>query len=357
MTTLATRFRFARGSFMLDVDLDIPGGVTGILGPSGAGKTTFLRLIAGLERAPNSAVRLGERTWEQRSPRIFVSTHDRGIGFVFQEPSLFPHLNVRHNLEYGWKRTPATARTTSWDQAIDLLDLSPLLDRAPSTLSGGEGQRVAIARALLTGPTLLCLDEPLANIDPEQRHDVLSYLERVPTEINIPVIYVSHNREEVVRLVDYLVLLRDGSVEAQGPLDEVLADLASPLARARDAGVVLTGRVVAHDAAYALTTLDVGGAELVVSRIDLAAGRDARVRVAARDVSIALERPASTSILNVLPGEVAELADANGGQVVVRIKVGDHYLLSRITKKSADRLALSPTTKVFAQIKGVAVVR
>ena len=357
MTTLATRFRFARDSFTLDVDLEFPGGVTGILGPSGAGKTTFLRLIAGLERAPNSAVRLGERVWEQRSPSIFVSTHDRGIGFVFQEPSLFSHLNVRRNLQYGWKRTSAQARTTSWDQAIDLLDLSPLLDRAPSTLSGGEGQRVAIARALLTGPRLLCLDEPLANIDPEQRHDVLTYLERVPAEIDVPVVYVSHNREEVVRLVDYLVVMRDGTVEAKGPLDEVLVNLASPLARARDAGVVLTGSIVAHDDAYALTTLDIGGAELVVSRIDQPIGDHARVRVAARDVSITLERPASTSILNVLSGEIAELAEAQGEQVVVRIGVGHTSLLSRITRKSADRLALAPGANVFAQIKGVAVVR
>ncbi len=357
MTALATRFHFTRDSFTLDVDLELPSGVTGILGPSGAGKTTFLRLIAGLERTNDAAVRFGERVWDGQTPRIFVPTHDRGIGFVFQEASLFPHLNVRRNLEYGWKRTPADARTTSWNQAIDLLDLEALLDRAPSALSGGERQRVAIARALLAGPALLCLDEPLANVDQEQRHDVLTYLERVPMEINIPVIYVSHNREEVVRLADYIVLMRNGSVEARGPLDEVLSDLASPLARARDAGVVLTGRIIDHDEAYALTTLDVGGAELVVSRIDQPIGGETRVRIAARDVSIALERPLSTSILNVLSGEITELQDAAEGQIVVRLKVGSHYMLSRITKKSVDRLALAPGTRVFVQIKGIAVVR
>lgn len=357
MTTLATRFHFTRDSFTLDVDLELPSGVTGILGPSGAGKTTFLRLIAGLERTNDAAVRFGERVWDGQTPRVFVPTHDRGIGFVFQEASLFPHLDVRRNLEYGWKRTPADARTTTWNQAIDLLDLEALLDRAPSALSGGERQRVAIARALLAGPALLCLDEPLANVDQEQRHEVLTYLERVPMEINIPVIYVSHNREEVVRLVDYIVLMRNGSVEAKGPLDEVLSDLASPLARARDAGVVLTGRIIAHDEAYALTTLDVGGAELVVSRIDQPIGGETRVRVAARDVSLALERPVSTSILNVLPGKVAELQDAADGQIVVRLEVGNHHMLSRITRKSADRLALVPGTRVFVQIKGIAVVR
>jgi len=357
MSALATRFRFTRDSFTLDVDLELPSGVTGILGPSGAGKTTFLRLIAGLERTNDAAVRFGERVWDGQDPRIFVPTHDRGIGFVFQEASLFPHLDVRRNLEYGWRRTPVNARTTSWHQAIDLLDLGPLLDRAPSALSGGERQRVAIARALLAGPTLLCLDEPLANVDQEQRHDVLTYLERVPQEIDIPVIYVSHNREEVVRLVDYIVLLRRGSVEAKGPLDEVLADLASPLARARDAGVVLTGRIIAHDDTYALTTLGVGGAELIVSHIDQPVGGEARVRVAARDVSLALERPVSTSILNVLPGEVAELQDTTDGHVVVRLKVGGHHMLSRITRKSVDRLALAPGTRVFVQIKGIAVVR
>ncbi len=357
MIALATRFHFARDSFTLDVDLELPGGVTGILGPSGAGKTTFLRLIAGLERANDSAVRFGDRVWDRQTPRTFVPTHDRGIGFVFQEPSLFPHLDVRGNLEYGWKRTPVATRTTSWDKAIDLLDLKALLDRAPSALSGGERQRVAIARALLAGPTLLCLDEPLANVDQEQRHDVLTYLERVPAEIKIPVIYVSHNREEVVHLVDYIVLMRNGLVEAKGPLDEVLADLASPLARARDAGVVLTGRVITHDEAYSLTTLDVGGAELLVSGIDQPIGGETRVRVAARDVSLALERPVSTSILNVLPGEVVELQDATDGQMMVRLKVGRNHLLSTITRKSADRLALAPGARVFAQIKGVAVVR
>ena len=282
MTALATRFHFTRDAFTLDVDLKLPSGVTGILGPSGAGKTTFLRLIAGLERANDAAVRFGDLVWDHPTPRIFVPTHERGIGFVFQEASLFPHLDVRRNLEYGWKRTPVDARTTSWDQAIELLDLDALLDRAPSALSGGERQRVAIARALLAGPTLLCLDEPLANVDQEQRHDVLTYLERVPMEINIPVIYVSHNREEVARLADYLVVMKNGSIETAGPLADVLTDLEFSVAHARDAGAVITGTVIAQDEQYALTTLSIGDAELVVARIDRPLGSTARVRIAAR---------------------------------------------------------------------------
>ncbi len=357
MTALAARFRFARDGFTLDVDLDLPSGVTGILGPSGAGKTTLLRLVAGLERCRDGDVQLGERVWQRRGERQFTPTHDRGIGFVFQEPSLFPHLDVRRNLAYGWKRTPVDARHLAFDDAVDLLDLANLMDRGADRLSGGERQRVAIARALLAGPELLCFDEPLANVDPEQRHDVLGFLERVPSEVAVPLIYVSHNREEVTRLADFLVLLRDGRVEASGPVASALTDLDTPLAHAGDAGVVLVGRIEAHDDGDGLSTLVVGDRQLLVSRIDRSIGESVRVRVAARDVSIALERAASTSILNILDATVSKVAPTASGQVTVQLQIGRETILARITKRSVIRLGLVPGRKVYAQIKGVAVVR
>ncbi|MEQ9103436.1 MAG: molybdenum ABC transporter ATP-binding protein [Rhodothermales bacterium] len=353
--SIVARFRIDRGEFSLEVDFTVPGrGVTAIFGPSGCGKTTLLRAIAGLEPAPGGYLKVGETLWQ--GPDTFLAPHERPIGYVFQEPSLFAHLDVRRNLEYGLKRLGASRRRVSLDQAITLLGIGHLLARRPDQLSGGEQQRVAMARALAVSPSLLLLDEPLAALDAPRKAEVLPYLESLHRELDIPVLYVSHARQEVARLADHMMLMADGRMKASGGVHDLFSRLDLDLARGADAETVISAVVGAHDETYGLTYVEFPGGRFAVAGKPLPLGSPVRLQVLARDVSLTLERPSRTSILNIFPATVEELGNEDGAQVTVRVKLGSVPLLSRITRKSAAELDLHPGAPVFAQVKSVALL-
>ncbi len=353
--SVSGRFFLQRKDFCLDVGFRLPGrGITALFGPSGCGKTTLLRVLAGLEPGARGHLQVGEETWQDEN--IFLPPHRRALGYVFQEPSLFAHLNVRGNIEYGLRRLPAGRRKPSLDRVVALLGLASLLDRKPHELSGGEQQRVAIARALAVDPDLLLLDEPLAALDEMRKAEILPWLESLHRELAIPVLYVSHAREEVARLADQLLLLEAGRLQAAGPVDELFARLDLPLAHRPDAETIIETRVAGHDVAYELSWLDFSGGRFLLARNHLPEGARVRLQVKANDVSITLTRQQGTSILNIFPAVVEAIADDDAAKVMVRLKLGDQLLLCRITRKSAADLELVPGKAVFAQVKSVALL-
>jgi molybdate transport system ATP-binding protein len=357
MSDIEARFAMRLGAFPLDAAFTAPGrGVTALYGDSGSGKTSVLRCLAGLEHAPRGLLRVNGSWWQDEEQRHFLPTHMRPIGYVFQEPSLFPHLSVRANLEYGQRRVPEDRRRVAFDQAVTLLGVSPLLDRGPARLSGGERQRVAIARALLTSPRLLLMDEPLSALDARSKADILPYLERLHAELSIPVIYVSHAPEEVARLADHVVFMQDGRVRAQGPLAELMTRLDLPLARGDAAEAVIEAVVGAHDEEFHLTYLDFAGGRITVPREDLTVGTRARLRIYARDVSLVLAPQSGSSILNVFPVRVTDLAEERPGQVIVQLDAAGAPLLARVTTKSVAQLGLARGAHIYAQVKGMALL-
>ena len=356
---IAARLVLARpGGFTLDVDLQLPGrGVTALFGPSGCGKTTCLRAIAGLARAEPGRVVVNGEVWQDDGQRIWRPTHQRALGYVFQEASLFEHLSVRGNIDYGRKRTPRERPTVALDQAVDLLGIAHLMDRRPHALSGGERQRVAMARALATGPRLLLMDEPLAALDGERKAEVLPYLERLHQALDIPVLYVSHAIDEVARLAAHMVLMQDGRVLASGRTEDMLVRLDLPLAHGDAAASVVEGTVLRHDAADHITTVQFAGGQLLLaSATARPAGEPVRLRIQARDVSLTLAEQVDTSILNILPATVVQVSDDSPGQCMVALDAGPTRLLARVTQRSAVALALEPGQRVYAQVKGVAIV-
>ena len=352
------RLHLAHPGFTLDVDLQLPGrGVTALFGPSGCGKTTCLRAIAGLTRAQPGRVEVNGDIWQDDAQRIWRATHERGLGYVFQEASLFDHLSVRGNIAYGQKRTPPARRAVALEQAVELLGIGPLMERKPPALSGGERQRVAMARALATSPRLLLMDEPLAALDAQRKAEVLPYLETLHRALDIPVLYVSHAIDEVARLAETMVLMQAGRALAQGPTSELIARLDLPLAHGDTAATVIEGRVAQHDAHDHVTTVAFGGGQLLlVSPGAHAVGDPVRLRIQARDVSLALAPPQGTSILNILPATVVQLAQDSPGQLMVALDAGTARLLARVTQRSATALALAPGKAVYAQVKGIAIV-
>lgn len=357
MTGIRGRFRMRLGDFKLDVDFHLPGvGITALFGPSGAGKTAVLRCIAGLERAPGAYLEVNGERWHDDAAGLFLPTHRRQLGYVFQEANLFPHLSVRRNLEYGWKRIPMSDRQVAFDQAAELLGVARLLDRSPARLSGGERQRVAIARALLTSPRLLLMDEPLAALDRGSKAEILPYLERMHEELSIPMLYVSHVPEEVARLADHMVLLEHGKVRAAGALFETISRLDLPLAHGDGAMTVIQAAVAGHDEQFRLTHLDFAGGRFFVARQPWPPGHPIRVRIHARDVSLTLRHQEHTSILNIFPVTVEELSEDNPSQFMVRVSAGGTPLLARVTRKSAAALGLRPGLEVYAQVKSVALM-
>ena len=354
MSRLEARFVLQRrGGFRLDIDLSLPGaGVSVLFGPSGCGKTTVLRCLAGLAQAEEGHLRLGERCWQDSETGRWVPTHRRPIGYVFQEASLFPHLSVAGNLAFARKRGAEPDGDDG--DLIDLLGIGPLMTRRPAQLSGGERQRVAIARALATAPRVVLMDEPLAALDGARKAEILPFLERLHRELAVPVVYVTHSMDEVVRLADWLVVMADGQAVSTGPVTEVLSDVASSLASSDDASVALDAEVVGHDAEYGLSRLDVDGVELWIAGLERPLGTRLRIRIHARDVSVALFRPDGSSITNILPSVVEALAPAGAHQCTVRLRMGNGArLLARLTRRSCDLLALAPGAVVYAQIKGV----
>jgi molybdate transport system ATP-binding protein len=314
MSELAGRFRLARGAFSLDVEIRAPAsGITAVFGPSGAGKTTLLRCVAGLEPAAGGWLEIGGERWQDEATGLFLPPHRRAVGYVFQEPVLFAHLSVRRNLEYGLRRTPSGGRRVSFAEAVAWLGLEPLLARHPQSLSGGEKQRVAIGRALLVSPRLLLMDEPLAALDAGARGEIFPYLERLHAELSIPVLYVSHSPAEVMRLADHILLLAAGRLRAAGPLHELATRLdLLPWAPEAELGAVIEARVAEHDERFALTHFDFAGGRLSLPRQPYPLGSRQRVRVLARDVSLALDYPRRTSVLNVFAARILEIGELDG---------------------------------------------
>lgn len=353
--SIQARFKIDRGDFLLDVDLHIPErGITALFGPSGCGKTTLLRTIAGLEPNHGGYLKVGDDVWQDE--HRFLPPHRRPVGYVFQEASLFDHLTVRRNLEYGLKRVPKDDRKVSLDQAVELLDIAHLLNRKPVQLSGGEQQRVAIARALAVSPAMLLMDEPLAALDQARKQEILPYLESLQRELDIPLLYVSHSRDEVARLAHHLVLLEAGQIQATGTVSDVFSRLDLSLAHRPDTETLIEATVAGHDAAFQLSFLDFPGGRFTVASDRLPLGSPARLQVLARDVSLTLQHQSETSILNIFPATVDKLAAEGKAQTTVRVMIGSVPLLCRITRKSAVDLGLKPGLAVYAQVKSVALL-
>jgi molybdate transport system ATP-binding protein len=353
MSANRVRVVLPREPFTLDVDLQLPAhGITGIFGASGSGKTSILRCVAGLETPRPGIVQVAGETWQDE--RVFVPPWQRRTGYVFQDAALFPHLDVRGNLEFARKRSGTHAPL---DAAIELLGIAALLDRRPHTLSGGERQRVAIARAIASGPRLLLLDEPLAALDIARRGEILPWLLRLRGELSLPMLYVTHSVDEVARLADTIVLLDRGRVVASGAAPEVLSRIDASAMFGDEAGALLEGRVAQRDERWQLAQVAFDGGALWLRDTGLAVGRGVRLRVLARDVSIATAEPRGSSIQNILPATVEDAApDAHPSQVMVRLRCGGCVLLARITARAADALALAPGQHVWAQVKSVALV-
>jgi molybdate transport system ATP-binding protein len=356
MKGIQARFRLAWPGFTLEVDLDLPGqGVTALFGHSGSGKTTLLRCIAGLERAPQGRLVVDGEVWQ--GDGRWWPAHRRPIGYVFQEASLFPHLSVRDNLVYGLRRIP-DAQKQPLEPILELLGIGHLLARKPDHLSGGERQRVGIARALVLRPQLLLMDEPLAALDLQRKQEILPYLERLHDELAIPVLYVTHSPDEVTRLADHLVVLEGGKAIASGPLAETLARLDLPIRLGEDVGAVLDARVAEVSQPWHLARVEFAGGSLWTRDEGLAVGRRVRVRILARDVSLAREQPSASSIQNVLPGTVDAMADdEHPGLLLVRLQVGGSLLVARLTKRAAAALEVAVGQPLWVQVKSVALMK
>lgn len=365
---LQCRFHLQRGGFTLSVEMDANlQGITALFGPSGSGKTTLLRCLAGLERAENGFMRLGDQTWQTPNPPHFLPLWQRSVGIVFQDGRLFNHLTVAGNLAFAQQRAshripPDSAQGTmptrhEMEELIGILALDDLLHRRPDQLSGGERQRVAIARALLTAPALLLMDEPLASVDSASKHAILAYIKQLHPRWGRPIFYVSHDMGEIMSLADQLIFLEAGRIVEQGPIHLLATRLDRPLAHTAEAGALIEATVVAHDTDFHLTRLAfAAGLEMALpSTTPLAVGTSVRVRILARDVSLALEAPAHTSILNIFPAHVLAVQEENPAQVMVKLDLAGVPLLARITRKSCARLALQPGLPLFAQVKSVAL--
>ncbi|MCK5877179.1 MAG: molybdenum ABC transporter ATP-binding protein [Candidatus Marithrix sp.] len=348
------KFYFKQGDFLLDVDFKIPGhGVTAIFGASGSGKTTLLRCIAGLERAKFGFLQVNGYCWQSKSK--FIPTYKRPLGYVFQEASLFSHLSVKQNLQYGLKRTPPKQHKVIFSEVVELLGISYLLERNPNNLSGGEKQRVAIARALLTSPKLLLMDEPMTALDDNSKAEILPYLERLHTELSIPILYITHTIAEVMRLADNVLLIDKGKLIGNSTLAKILTRLDLPLAHMYEAGVVIEAKVVEHDEEFHLTYVKFSGGILSLGREDLSLGTEVRVVLNARDISLALENEVNSSILNTFRATILEMTEESPGQLMVKLDIANTLLLTRITKKSWTLLNLQVGMLVYARVKSVAL--
>jgi molybdate transport system ATP-binding protein len=348
---ISVRYRLQRSDFSLDMDADIPmRGITGVFGESGAGKTALLRCIAGLERGAEGRLVIADEVWQDDT--ISRPVHDREIGYVFQEPRLFAHLNVRQNIEYGQRR--GRRGEVGFDEAVELLGLRDLLNRRVDTLSGGEAQRVAIARALLRSPRVMLMDEPIAALDRARRDEILPFLDRLHSALSIPVIYVSHSIEEVIRLCDYLLVMERGRIIAAGDIQEVLLRADLPLLGGEEAGAIIHARAIDCDIGDGLTKIDFDGIEMWVPGV-YEAGSPLRLRIRANDVSLCREDSGASTVLNVLPASIESIRDDGESCALMQLAVGSGYILARVTRRSRNALNLEPGDRVLAQIKSVAV--
>jgi molybdate transport system ATP-binding protein len=356
---LSFRFRLRFGDFKLALAHDMAlAGIIALFGHSGSGKTSVLRVLAGLEKRADGYVSFDGETWQAPPPDpVFLPPYERAIGYVFQDARLFPHLTVAGNLAFADTRSRARPNGTDYDTVVAQFDLQPLLERRPGSLSGGERQRAAVARALLTRPRLLLMDEPLSAIDMRRKSEILPYIAKLPREFGVPVIYVTHSVDEVAYLADTMIVLSKGRKVADGPVAETLARLDLGPATGRfEAGVVLEARIFDHDEVYQLTRVDVGGTSLFVPLVKAAPGASVRLRVRARDVALATKRPEGISSRNVLPGTIVEIAEEpETAFAETLVEVHGGRIRARVTRQAVRELGLDVGKPVFAVIKSIAL--
>jgi len=353
--TLSFNARHRLGSFTLDASFTADKGVTALFGRSGSGKTSVMRIIAGLTKPDEGRIELDGAVLADRQKRIFTPAHKRRFGYVFQEARLFPHLSVEQNLHYGRWFSGAGSDAAATSHVIEMLGIGTLLQRRPEKLSGGEKQRVAIGRALLSSPRLLLMDEPLAALDEARKAEIIPYLERLRDETTIPILYVSHSVSEVSRLADQVVVMKDGRIDAAGPASDILSQPAfSTYLERREAGSILSGTVEAFDAAHRLATVRLGQTALQVPAQSAEPGKAVRVHIPARDVMLATVRPEGLSALNILEGHVTSMALADG-MALVQVACSGTLIQSRVTGLSIERLSLEAGSPVFAIVKSAAL--
>ena len=351
---LKAAFKVDYPGFNLDIDLQLPAsGITVVFGPSGSGKTTLLRCIAGLEKSGKMEI-AGQVLQDENT---FIPVNLRAIGMVFQESRLFPHLNVRDNLLYGYMRTPVNSRRLHLEDIGRVLSLEKLFERSIDKLSGGEKQRVALGRALLTSPKLLLMDEPLAALDTQRKTEIIPFIRKVEKELSIPIIYVTHSMSEVLQLVDTMVILKDGKVVKYGPVGKVFSDIQLRESIGDEhSGAVLDTTVLEHDTDYGITRLDFMGQELSVPIQDISPGQALRVHIHSKDVSLATQPPEGlTSVLNILKTKVRKIGENVGYSVDIELDAG-RPLLATITRKSLSNLNLQPGQSIYAYIKAIRMV-
>lgn len=345
---LEVRIKHSFPGFALDVAFEAPMGVTALFGRSGAGKTSVVRAISGVLKADEVRVCVGDTVLEDTATGTRLAVAKRRIGYVFQEPRLFPHMSVRANLRYGMPGG-------EMDPVVEMLGIGDLLSRRPGTLSGGEAQRVAIGRALLSRPRLLLLDEPLSALDDARKAEVLPYLERLRDEAGIPILYVSHSVAEIARLATTVVALEAGRVVRVGPAEEVLSDPdVVPVLGVREAGALVHATVLAHHD-DGLTELTWSAGRLLLPRLAQAVGASVRVRIEAQDVMLAASRPEGISALNVVPVTITALHMGDGPGAIVQMRAGEDFVLARVTRRSATAMGLAEGWQGFAVVKSVAV--
>lgn len=341
-------------AFELEAAFETSGRLVALFGPSGSGKTTLVNLIGGLIRPDAGRIAVDGGTLVDTAAGIFIPPHRRRIGYVFQDARLFPHMTVSQNLRYGRWFAPAGERYAEFSHVVELLGIGELLDRRPSLLSGGEKQRVAIGRALLASPRLVLMDEPLASLDEARKAEIMPYIERLRDETKIPIVYVSHSVAEVARLATDIVVLADGKVTAFGPTSGILQRLdLLPEEERGEGGAVLEMEVAAHDAAFGMSVLRSTVGEIRVAGLDAPVGAMVRVRIRARDVIVATERPRGLSALNILQGKVVGINPGDGALADVLIDCSGQTIAARITRQSSHVLGLTPGQDVYAVIKTV----
>jgi molybdate transport system ATP-binding protein len=357
--TLALKLKFSlqRPNFTLDVDLSLPAaGITVIFGPSGCGKTTLLRCVAGLER-PRGILRISDRLWQDSAAGVFIPTWQRAVGYVFQEASLFEHLSVNQNLEFGLSRVKSAAGRGALNTAIELLGIEHLLARSTQGLSGGERQRVAIARALATGPELLLLDEPLASLDIAKKKDIIPWLERLHRELKIPALYVTHSLDELARLADHVVILEQGRTKASGGIAQTLSDARIAQMIGDDAGIMTEGMIVDRSSTDHLARIRFDRGELWVRDDGKPLGQRVRIRILARDVSLSIADNDQSTIQNRIQGVIQSIdEDRHAGQCLVSVRCGQTVLLARVTRRALSALGLVVNQSIWCQIKSVALL-
>lgn len=347
-----------QGDFQVAVDLRAGPGVTALFGRSGSGKSSVINMVAGLARPDAGHIKVDGKVLFDASAGIDIAPERRRLGYVFQEARLFPHLSVNGNLTFGMNRLAAAERRIGFDAVVDVLGIAHLLDRRPSKLSGGEKQRVAIGRALLASPRILLMDEPLAALDSSRKAELLPFIARLSRQFAIPILYVSHSMDEVLRLADTLVLMDEGQAKAVGAVEDLLArtDL-RPLTGRYEAGAVIRATVAGHDSTYGITRLAFNGGTLQVAKSDLPVGTGVRLRIHARDVSIAIDAPTRISMRNVLPAVVKSVRGAEGWLVDVVLDCGGTDIWAQITASAQAALALRPGMRVNALIKALTIAR